>query len=380
MNIWNICATHDPVYGGLYRGVNDFASALDAAILSFDDGRRDRSGLDDQAVRIHAGRGLLSRDCHTIGRAAAERAEDAVVQADLLVVHSLFRGHTKWAAGWAWQHRKPFWAVPHGCLDPCSLKHRALAKRTWLAAAGRRYLAKAERVIFSTKRGLEKAAAWVRPESAVAVHWPVELPRRAAAARPGACFRQRHGIPSNAPVLLFLGRLHSIKRPIHAVKAFCRAEVAEAHLVIVGADDDVSTADVVQAVPDSCRDAVHIAGPLAGDALAEAYSAVDGFLSLSYQENFGYAAADAVAHGLPVILSPGHDLAYDMPKVAGGRLACGWLLPDDSLATAAQAIGEWAGVVRGNERGVAQMRNSGMSWAAETLAPERFREALRRLF
>jgi glycosyltransferase involved in cell wall biosynthesis len=379
MKIWNICPTHDPAYGGLYRGINDFAAALDAPILSFDDCRRDRSGLGDRAMRIPAGTGLLSRDCHLLARAAAARAEEAIAGADLLVVHSLYRAHTAWAAAWARRQGKRYWAVPHGCLDIWSLRQRAIAKRLWLAAGGRRYLAGAERVIFSTRRGLEKAARWLAPGTGVALHWPVELPQARDPAAARAAFRERHGIPAAAPLLLCVGRLHSVKRPIHAVEAFCRAAAGRPHLVIVGMSDDVSADDVLRAVPASHRDAVHLVGPLAGDGLAEAYQAADGFLSLSFQENFGYAAAEAVAYGLPVILSPGHDLAYDMPAAASGGLACGWLLPDDSLATAAVAISAWARLAAGQRATLETMGAAGRAWAEETLSPERFQEKLWRL-
>jgi glycosyltransferase involved in cell wall biosynthesis len=376
VKIWNICPTHDPAYGGLYRGINDFAAALDAPIVSFDDCRRDRSGLDDSAVRIPAGTGPLTRDCHLLARAAAARAETAIAGADLLVVHSLFRAHTAWAAGWARRHGKRYWAVPHGCLDPWSLAQRQLAKRAWLTAGGKRYLAGASRVIFSTRRGLEKAAGWVAPGTGVALHWPVELPPEGDAAAARAAFRERHGIPADAPILLFVGRLHTVKRPVHVVEAFCRAGAGRTHLVVVGMDHDVTAAEVMRAVPASHRAAVHLVGPLAGDRLAEAYRAADGYLSLSFQENFGYAVAEAVAHGLPVILSPGHDLAYDMPRAAASGVACGWLVPDDSAAAAAQAISDWARLALDQSASLAEMGAAGRRWARQSLSPERFREAL----
>ncbi len=72
----NVCLTHDPALAGLYRAVNDFAAALDAPIVSFDDGRRDRSSLADTepcpVTRIRAGTGWLSRDCHVVIRVTLE--------------------------------------------------------------------------------------------------------------------------------------------------------------------------------------------------------------------------------------------------------------------------------------------------------------------
>lgn len=379
MKIWNVCPTHDPAFGGLYRGINDFAEALDAPILSFDDGRQDRSGLGDRAVRIPAGTGLLSRDCHVLPRAAAERAAEVIAGADLLVVHSLFRAHAAWAAGWARRHGKAYWAVPHGCLDPWSLGQRGLFKRAWLAAGGRRYLAGASRVIFSTQRGLEKAAGWVAPGTGVAVHWPVEVPRQSQRMATRAAFRKRLGITDDAPMLLFVGRLHTVKRPVHTVRAFCDANAEPAHLVMVGMDGNLTAEDVRRTVPSEKQPFVHVAGPLSGDDLDMAYRAADGFVSLSFQENFGYAAAEAIARGLPVILSPGHDLAYDLPRTAEGGITCGWLLPDDSVGQAAMAIVEWAAMARVLGKTTTEMGTAGRAWASEALSRERFRDRLRGL-
>jgi glycosyltransferase involved in cell wall biosynthesis len=380
VKIWNICPTHDPAFGGLYRGINDFAKALDAPILSFDDGRRDRSGLGDRALRIPAGSGLLSRDCHVIARAAAEQAEEAITGADLLVVHSLYRAHTSWAATWARRHGKRYWAVPHGCLDPWSLRQRALAKRFWLAAAGRRYLADAERVVFATRRGLEKAANWVAPSTPAVMHWPVDLPSREANALTRIAVRRRLGIPGDDPILLAVGRLHSVKRPIETVTAFCQAKTGPAHLVMVGMDGDLTAAEVMQAVPAECRPFVHAVGGLVGDELANVYRAADGFISLSFQENFGYAAADAIASGLPAILSPGHDLAYDIPPTAPDRLPCGWLLESDSPGAAVAAISDWSSLAAGSQPGpLAQMGAAGQAWAEESLSRQRFQNELRAL-
>jgi len=379
MKIWNICPTHDPAFGGLYRGINDFAEALDAPILSFDDGRSDRSKLNDLAIRIPAGTGPLSRDSHLVPRAVADHAASVIAGADLLVVHSLFRGHARWAAAWAERHRKPYWAVPHGCLDPWSLRQRAVAKRLWFAAGGRRYLDGAARVIFSTRRGLEKAGAWVAPEQATAVYWPVDVSRSNDCSTRRAAFRARYGIPSDAPLLLFVGRLHPVKRPIETVEAFCRAGPTRAHLFLAGMADGVAVEDLMRAVPVNRQATIHIAGGLAQADLNAAYQAADGFISLSFQENFGYAAAEAIAYGLPVILSPGHDLAYDLPKTAEGRLACGWLLKDDSAAAVDAAISDWAAAARGAGERFAALGAAGRCWAGEMLSRHRFRAELKRL-
>ena len=382
MRVCNVCLTHDRAYGGLHRSVQDFSRALSASILSFDDGSGERLAVEDGVPvrRLGCGTGWLARDCRVMSAATARQADAAVADADLLVVHSLFRGHATWARAWAKQHGRRYWAVPHGCLDPWGLSQRGLFKRLWLETWGRSFLADTDRIIVSSQRSLEKSLAWIpdgrSADRTVVVHWPVDLPRLDGQVAARAAFRQQHGIPEAARLLLFVGRLHAVKRPVETVRAFCEATAADSlehcHLAIVGMDGDLTQADILAAIPPACRDRVHVIGPLAGDDLAAALLASDGFVSLSFQENFGYAAAEAVAYGLPVILSPGHDLAHEMPAL-DGRFACGWLLGDDAQATAVAAIREWVGASDG---ALAAAGGVGRAWAAETLAFERFRERL----
>jgi glycosyltransferase involved in cell wall biosynthesis len=390
MRVCNVCLTHDPAFGGLHRSVQDFSRALNSSVLSFDDGPFDEgkgerlSEEDGVPVRrLGCGTGWLARGCHVMSAAVSRQADAAVADADLLVVHSLFRSHVTWAQAWAKQHGRRYWAVPHGCLDPWGLSHRGMLKRLWLEARGRSFLAHADRIVVSSQRSLEKSLAWIpdgrSADRTVVVHWPVDLPRLDGQAMARAAFRQQHGIPESARLLLFVGRLHAVKRPVETVRAFCEATAAASrehcHLAIAGMDGDLTQADIRAAIPVGCRGRVHLIGPLAGADLAAAHLAGDGFISLSYQENFGYAAAEAMAYGLPVILSPGHDLAHEMPAL-DGRFACGWLLGDDAHATAVAAIRDCATV---SDAALAAAGATGRTWVAETLAFERFRDRLRGL-
>lgn len=326
--------------------------------------------------RIGCGSGWLGRDCRVMSAATARLADAAVADAELLVVHSLFRGHAGWAQRWARRRGRRYWAVPHGCLDPWGLAHHGLQKRLWLEVRGRSYLAHADRIVVSSQRSLEKSRRWIPVGRGDVVHWPVDLPRLDGQAAARASFRRQHGIPESARLLLFVGRLHAVKRPIETVQAFCAAASAglsgHCHLAVIGMDGDLTQAQVLAAVPAACRDRVHVVGPLVGGDLAAAMFAGDGFISLSFQENFGYAAAEALAYGLPVILSPGHDLAHEMPS-DGGRFACGWLMGDDTRATAVAAIREFA---TASDATLAAAGAVGRGWVSDTLSFERFRDRL----
>jgi glycosyltransferase involved in cell wall biosynthesis len=390
----NVCVEHQPAHAGLYRGIQDFARALGDDILSFD-GRAVKhvAGPGTPAIhRIQAGRGWLARKVLTINSIAAHEADAIAADADLLVTHSLFRAHAPWARNWAVRHGRPYWVVPHGCLDPTGLARRAAGKRLWLWQHGGRLFAEAHALVFATRRERDKAAAWTRQHCgphgdagrplSVVVPWPVSLPSLAGVEAARETFRNRHDIPEKAPILLWVGRLHTMKRPLQAILAFAASAAGTGHLVIVGMDENLSRVGLQAKIPPAVAGRVHLVGELQGAALAEAWLAADGYISLSAKENFGYATADALAHGLPVILSPGHDLAYELPGADRGGLDCGWLLPDDSLQSAVDAIGEWSALVTasgGTPRRLLGLRETGRIWAADNLSFERFRSSLERL-
>ena len=374
MHACNVCLTHDPAFGGLHRSVHDFARAMAAPVLSFDAGHGTRQDVEDGVTvsRLGCGDGWLSRDCHVMPAKVAGEADRTVDGMDLLVVHSLFRAHATWAGNWARRRGRRYWAVPHGCLDPWGLAHHGLLKRLWLEAWGRSYLAGAERIVVSSQRSLQKSLPWIPADRGVVVHWPVSLPSLGDKPAARVSFRAMHGIPEEARLLLFVGRLHAVKRPIETVRAFCEAAGAECHLAMIGMDGDLTRSQVSAAIPTERRDRVHVVGPLVGHGLAEALQAGDGFVSLSWQENFGYAAADALAYGLPVILSPGHDLAHEMPCRAG-RFACGWLLGDAAHATAVAALRAWT---KAPKASLVAAGGTGRAWVGDMLSFERFRDRL----
>lgn len=394
MRSWNVCVEHQPAHAGLYRGIRDFARALGGDVLSFDGvDLGPNAGPSHPTVhRIRTGQGWLTRRVLIVDSAAAHEADASAAGADLLVAHSLFRAHAPWAREWALRNRRPYWVVPHGCLDPAGLARRAAAKRLWLWRHGGPLFADAGAIIFATRRERAKAAAWIRQQrgtargasrsEGVVLPWPVEMPRLAGTDNARDGFRRRHGIPEAAPILLYVGRLHTTKRPLEAINAFAAADPAAAHLVMVGMDENLTRAGLSAEVPEAVVGRVHIVGELRGDALAEAWLAANGYISLSAKENFGYSTADALAHGLPVILSPGHDLAYELPGAEKGRLDCGWLLPDDSRQAAAEAIREWSDLVTtrvGDPDHLRRVRETGRNWAADNLSREHFQAALERL-
>jgi glycosyltransferase involved in cell wall biosynthesis len=372
----NLCMTHDPALAGLYRGVTAFSDAMDAAILSVEPTRRVYGPCEGHVLRLEASGGLAPMPAHYIGRSADDATESLLHDTRLLIVHSLFRGNAGFAMRWAAARRKDYWAVPHGCLDPWGMSRRRVQKRLWMAAIGRHYLARASRVIFSCQREADKASDWTRGARTTVVHFPVHLPDRGHQDAAKKSVREELGLSESVRILIYVGRLHAMKRPRSLLQAFLRAEAANVALVVVGGDDDVTSTELARAIPPSEAGRIRFTGALGGGDLDEAYLAADGFISLSHRENFGFSLAEACAYGLPFIATPGHDLVHEMPTGGWTAGGVGWVLPDTSEAAAVQAIRSFAAAPESHLR---YMGQNARTWVADNLSPEAFRNRLTEL-
>ncbi|MBK8023811.1 MAG: glycosyltransferase [Chloroflexi bacterium] len=124
----------------------------------------------------------------------------------------------------------------------------------------------------------------------------------------GSAFRARYGL-GDAPICLFLGRLHPRKGVETLTRAFLAANIPDARLVLAGPDDGALSA-LLPLVAGDRR--VILTGYLADRERLEALAAASLFVLPAVGEGLPMAALEAMASGLPVILSPG----CNMPETA----------------------------------------------------------------
>lgn len=363
-----LCVTlnYADIWGGTTTAVSNFAEALDGDILSFTSESlismaRHGGGITHIPVPDSVAGRLYGRPRSRDLRLASELAHDY----DVLICHMLFRQHTNLV----YRMGKPYFIVPHGSLDPYVFTYRRLQKEIWLRSFGARFFREAEAVIFASRREQQKAFHNIGSGNARVISWTVE---EAVSQDPNrAKVRDQLGIPEDAKMLLFLGRLHSMKRPLETIEAFAQAAVEGLHLVIVGPEEQYSVREL-QAAATRCRASnVHVQGPVFGDAKWGMYRAADGYISLSLRENFGYTMAEAMRSGLPLILSSGHDLAHDL---VGEE--CSWMLETNTREEAVRAIRAFG---RSNPEVLRQMGERGKCWIMANATYDQFRSRLRDL-
>ena len=222
---------------------------------------------------------------------------------DLVHVHWLYNFACVAAARAAVTAQVPFVVQPHASLDPHMRRKNRLLKDSYLATIGRPLLTRASAMVFTAEdeRALAsygpRRAEWVIPNG-------LDLSAYERLPAPGTF---RAAFPAvDGPFVLFLGRLSRQKGLDLLLPAFQRVARARPGLTLVLAGPDHEGYERhVRALAQELgvADRVLFSGMLTGDLKLSAFVDADLFVLPSYAENFGGAIIEALACGLPVVIS-----------------------------------------------------------------------------
>jgi glycosyltransferase involved in cell wall biosynthesis len=260
--------------------------------------------------------------------------DGAIARADLVHIHGLWTLPGSAAARRARRAGVPVVISPRGMLDPGSIAQRAWRKRIAYAVAERRNLLGAALLHATSDAEARALRVWVPGSPVVTVPNGVDAPG-AGLTPPGAA-RARLGIPEGAPLLLFLGRIHPIKRLDLLAAAFDRVRVAlpDARLVIAGPDERGERRRLEPFFAAAARHSVHWIGET-GDAEKWALlGAADLLVLCSDSESFGMSALEAMAAGTPVVVTR----TCPWPEIETERAGFWVAQEPEAIARAALAI------------------------------------------
>lgn len=223
---------------------------------------------------------------------------------DLLHVHSLYLFHS-WAGPWAARAAGvPYLLRPHGTLDPSVWPRRRRAKAVVEALFQNRAIEDAAALHYTSEDERLLARPYARGRPSLVV--PLGLSTGDYAALPPAGrFRAAHPELGERPVVLFLGRLAEKKGLDLLVPAFARLVAGGADLQLVLAGPDRGARGLAEALvrAHGLEGRVSFPGMLQGEAKLAAFADAALFVLPSYRENFGLAVVEAMAAGLPVVIS-----------------------------------------------------------------------------
>ncbi len=151
------------------------------------------------------------------------------------------------------------------------------------------------------------------------------------------CSVQPDRIQSRPKRVLFLGRIHPTKGVDRLLEAWHRLGEAtrDWELIIAGPLDQPYAESMIALKNRLGLSAVSFLGEVTGDAKQQLYSSSNLFVLPTHSENFGMAVAEALAHGIPAIVTRG------APWEGLQTHCCGWWIEQGVEAlvyTLAEAI------------------------------------------
>lgn len=223
----------------------------------------------------------------------------------------------------------PYFVFTHGMLDPWfkrtyPLKH--LKKWLFWPWAEYRVLRDATAVMFTCEdeRRLARQSFWLYKCDEFVVSYGTSAPPQNETEQ-RAAFYERFPDLKSKRALLFLGRVHEKKGADLLFKAFAalRARqpelVRDVQLVMAGPTDHDYGRRMQELVKELGIDAqVTWTGMVGGDVKWGAFRTAEAFILPSHQENFGIAVAEAMACGLPVLISNQVNIWREIQQAEGG--------------------------------------------------------------
>lgn len=197
----------------------------------------------------------------------------------------------------------PYFLSAHGTLPVIIQRH--LAKRVFDRLFGHRILDGAARLIaVSPLEVTQYVESGIKPERIVPVRNGLDLSEFAILPSQGT-FRRKLGLPDEARIVLFVGRLHLIKGIGVLVDAFRSTATTDCSVVLVIAGPDGGAQSDLRAQVDALglQDRVIFAGPLYGAEKLAAYVDAGVVASPGVYEIFGLVAFEALMCGTPVVVS-----------------------------------------------------------------------------
>ena len=241
--------------------------------------------------------------------------------ADFITLHSLYSFPVLAGYFLARIYRKPYGIWPHGVLAPFQRQISVRKKWVYNTLFANRILANASVIFYSAEGEREEAAALGFRTPSVIVPDGFNADEFAALPARGR-FRERFMDGHTGPMVLFLARLHAKKGLDLLIKAMQRviAERPDTRLAIVGPPDPASfNKQVLQWLKESGIESKTVLPGMAGPEMRlEAFADADVYVLPSYAENFGFSVFEAMACGVPVVVSDALNYAAQLAQSGAG--------------------------------------------------------------
>jgi glycosyltransferase involved in cell wall biosynthesis len=345
MKLLHVIQSADPIHGGPIEGIRQIARIYREREIEAELVTHDLIGVPhiaDFPLKVHAlGPGSLGRYGYSPRLLPWLRQNHQ--NFDCVVVHGLWQYHGY--ACWQTLHKTntPYVVFTHGMLDPWFKRQYPLKHvKKWFYWEWRehRVLRDAKAVLFTSEeeRILAAKSFSTYRVNPFVVGYGTRIPHFDLEAA-------RHDFVAKYPHLrgkrlaVFLGRIHPKKGCDLLIKAFHQtlSRDPDWHLLIVGPDQVGWQAELqLQGNRLGIADRITWTGMLTGAPKWGAMAASEIFILPSHQENFGIVVAEALACGLPALISIQVNIWREVQKERAG------LVEEDTLAGTINLFKAWS--------------------------------------
>jgi glycosyltransferase involved in cell wall biosynthesis len=261
---------------------------------------------------------------------------------DAVIVHGIWQYQSRAARVECSRAGVPYFVFVHGALDPWFGERypgKRAKKSLYWRLSEHRSLRDARAVLFTSDEERYLARRSYTPyqvNEAIVGLGIVEPPGDAAPQREAFLSVNPH--LRDKRIVLFLGRLHPKKGCDLLIPAFaevCRHD-QNLHLVLAGQDEAGTKADLEMLAESlAIRERITWTGMLSGEVKWGAYRTADVFALTSHSENFGIVIPEALACGLPVLISDKANIWREIERSGAG------LVEPDTTAGATSLLRTW---------------------------------------
>ena len=238
---------------------------------------------------------------------------------DILDNHYLFSYVPSCAGAIARWCKTPYTVRTQGQLTPWALDQSTLKKQVYTTLIERKNLNKAAAIHCTTQQEAQDLRDFGIDTPTITLPLGVEKSTKISTAK--LELHQKYNIAEDKLIILFLSRLHYKKRPDLLIESL--GEVINHnqnfHLVMAGNSEPEYLSYLQQLVAQYDLDNyASFPGFVTGRDKDLLLQGADIFALPSHSENFGIAVAEAMAAGLPVIITPGVQIAVEVAAANAG--------------------------------------------------------------
>ena len=224
---------------------------------------------------------------------------------DLLHIHSVFSYSSTVAMSIARFYQIPYIIRPLGQICEWSLKQNDLIKKSFLNIIGYQNINNAKAIHFTTEQEKKEAKYLnLKPQSIII---PLGIETNKKILNASEQLKKWLNISDNAPIILFLSRIHPKKGLSYLIPALGKiSHKYPFHFIIAGDGKEDYKQQIIELIETyQLKNRTYLVGFVQGEKKQILLQGSDLFALTSHSENFGVVVLEAMAIGLPVLLTPG---------------------------------------------------------------------------